>query len=58
MKEYDQVKLLVSIENIPKDSIGTIVYVYKDINVFEVEFVINNKVLVETLLLKEIEKYG
>lgn len=52
-KQHAIIKTTEKIKNIPKGSIGTIVYVYRYCQAFEVEFIINGKSVVETLLINQ-----
>jgi hypothetical protein len=56
MDIYDVVRAKVDFNDIKSGTLGTIVHIYKDGRTFEVEFVCNDKVLVETVLYNKVEK--
>lgn len=51
---HDIVTLKNATENVPAKSTGSVVFVYT-VGVFEVEFVVNNKTVLETLIDTDIE---
>ncbi len=54
-QEHDLVIAKKRIKNIPKNTIGTIVHTYDNGKAFEVEFLLNDSSLVETVLNNQIE---
>jgi hypothetical protein len=55
IQEHDIVVSLSSISGIPKGSVGTVVHIYENGKAYEVEFSVNNSIIVETLLSNQIE---
>ena len=54
MQNHDIVTIKIDLPNIPKGTKGTIVYTYA-VWVYEVEFIINGKSILETLTSEDIE---
>jgi len=56
IKEYDIVISKQNLTNIPLDTIGTVLQVYLDGKAFEVEFIVDGKSKVESVLRNQINK--
>jgi hypothetical protein len=55
IKEYSLVVAKTKISEVPKGSIGTVVHIYDNGNAYEVEFIVNDSSIVETVLINQIE---
>ena len=54
-QEYDMVVAKTKIKNIPKGTSGSVVHIYNNGNAFEVEFILKDSSIVETVLNNQIE---
>ncbi len=55
IKEYSLVVAKSKISEVPKGTIGTVVHIYDNGNAYEVEFIVNDSSIVETVLINQIE---
>ncbi|AEI50198.1 helicase A859L [Runella slithyformis DSM 19594] len=56
INEYDIVVASSKISNVPKGSIGTVVHVYENKDAYEVEFIVNDSSVVETVSINQIDE--
>jgi hypothetical protein len=54
LNEHDTVFTNCTIPEIPEGSVGTIIYIYKYYPACEVEFIIQDKLIVKTLHVKQL----
>lgn len=56
INEYAIVVASTKISNVPKGSIGTVVHVYENKDAYEVEFIVNDSSVVETVSINQIDE--
>jgi hypothetical protein len=56
INEYDLVVANTKISKVPKGTIGTVVHIYENGNAYEVEFIVNDSSIVETVSSNQIEE--
>lgn len=56
INEHDNVEAAIDIEEVPKGSKGVVVYVYSNKTTLEVEFIVNENSIVETVEYNQIFK--
>jgi len=55
LNTHDIVVSLYDIPDIPKGSVGTVVHIYENGKAYEIEFNVNDSIIVETLLNNQIK---